>query len=570
MGIVEMFTETDVLVVGGGLAGTVAAIGAAEKGAAVVVMDKGKIERSGDIGGGVDHFLAYLETGAEWDTKEAFLKYAAKTARGAVELEVVEKIYCAELMNSIALMARIGNPLTQPDGSYSRMQSGGQPGPWWINFDGSRLKPRLAKEVRKLGCHVLDRVMATGLLTCNNGVAGAVGFNIRTGEFHIVRAKATIICTGNTNRLFESPRINPFDTWRCPFDTGDGQVMAYEAGAALTNMEYIRVSIMPKGFSAAGFNALTGMGGRLLNSLGEYYMEERHSHGSKAPRYDTIYYTLQELKAGRGPIYIDCRHLDEDVLEQLVITLGYDKNTLPDYIEQRGENLKRKPIEIMFSEGTQNGPCEVAGGGVLVDANCASTVNGLFACGDASSANSNVHGAVTGGYRAGKSAARFAGRVGMGDIDKDQVHALRENTFAALDRKDGISYTDYEDMIRKINSDGAGMERTGNGLVNALEKLKRVRAYYSLVKARDLHELMRANESYSLLRVSELMVAAAIYRQESRFGPYHYRIDYPEQNDQNWFGQVIIERNGEQAKLSFRPVSYGAFLERGESDASGI
>ncbi len=561
----DIYTETDVLVIGGGLAGTVAAIGAAEKGVTVVVMDKGKIERSGDVGGGVDHFLAYLETGAEWDTKEAFLKYAAKAARGAVDLKVVEKMYCEELKNSIELMARVGNPLTQPDGSYSRMHSGGHPGPWWINFDGSRLKPRLAQKVRKLGCRVLDRVMATGLLTDNNGVVGAVGFNIRTGEFHAVKAKATIICTGNTNRLFESPRINPFDTWRCPFDTGDGQIMAYESGAALTNMEYVRVSIMPKGFSAAGFNALTGMGGRLMNSLGEYFMEKRHPQGSKAPRYDTINYILQELKAGRGPIYIDCRHLDEDVLEQLVTTLGYDKNTFPDYIEQRGENLKLKPIEIMLSEGTQNGPCDVAGGGILVDENCASTVKGLFACGDSSSANSNVHGAVTGGYRAGKSAALFTSQCSEIHINQDQVHDMRERTYSALNRKDGISYTDYENMIRKINSDSASMERTENGLETALGKLKRAKGYYDWVKVQDLHELMRANESYSLLRVSELMVMAAMYRKESRFGPYHNRIDYPEQNDKDWFGLVCVEKNGEDPKLSFRPISNEAVLGRSES-----
>jgi len=397
--------------------------------------------------------------------------------------------------------------------------------------------------------------MATGLLTQDGSVVGAVGFNIRTGEFHVVKAKATIICTGNTNRLFESPRINPFDTWRCPFDTGDGQSMAYEAGAALTNMEYVRVSLMPKGFSAAGFHALTGMGGRLLNSLGEYYMEKLHPHGNKAPRYDTIYYTLLELKAGRGPLYIDCRHLEADVLEQLVTTLGYDKNTFPDYIAQRGENLKLKPIEIMLSEGTQNGPNEVAGGGILVDENCASTVSGLFACGDSSSANSNVHGAVTGGYRAGKAAAKVAALGADSCLNAGQIALLKKKTFAALDRSAGISYTDYENMIRKINSDSAGMERTENGLASALAKLNRAAGYYDSIKVQDLHELMRANESYSLLRVSELMVRAAMYRKESRFAPYHYRIDYPQQNDRDWFGQVIVEKDGDETKLSFRPAS---------------
>lgn len=81
--------KTDVLIIGGGLAGTNAAMGAAEAGASVVVMDKGKIERSGDIGGGVDHFMAYLSTGPEWDTRDAFLGYVEKVGRGTKDRKSV-------------------------------------------------------------------------------------------------------------------------------------------------------------------------------------------------------------------------------------------------------------------------------------------------------------------------------------------------------------------------------------------------------------------------------------------------------------------------------------------------
>lgn len=86
--------KTDVLVVGGGLAGTNAAIGAAEAGASVVVMDKGKIERSGDIGGGVDHFMAYLESGPKWDTRDAFLQYVEKVGRSEVQRRCVSLQHC--------------------------------------------------------------------------------------------------------------------------------------------------------------------------------------------------------------------------------------------------------------------------------------------------------------------------------------------------------------------------------------------------------------------------------------------------------------------------------------------
>ena len=100
--------QTDVLIVGGGLAGTNAAMGAAENGASVVVADKGNINRSGDIGGGVDHFLAYLNEGREWDTQDAFLGYVENIGRGTGHLSIIESVYCAELPDAIEIL---GKPL---------------------------------------------------------------------------------------------------------------------------------------------------------------------------------------------------------------------------------------------------------------------------------------------------------------------------------------------------------------------------------------------------------------------------------------------------------------------------
>ena len=172
---------TDVLIVGGGLAGNNAAIGAAEKGASVLIADKSSIERCGAIAGGVDHFMAYLGTG-EWDTREAYLEWAGRIARGAVNISVQNAVFCRELDAAIERMDRIGCTLKQADGQYFRTSSFGLPGPYMINFNGKHLKPLLAKEARRLGCKVIEKCSICGLLTNDGQVIGAVGFNIRNGR----------------------------------------------------------------------------------------------------------------------------------------------------------------------------------------------------------------------------------------------------------------------------------------------------------------------------------------------------------------------------------------------------
>ena len=111
-------------------------------------------------------------------------------------------------------------PLTRPDGTFYRTRSFGQPGPYFINFNGKRLKPALAREVRRLGCRVLDKTMALDLILRDGAVAGAAGFNVRNAELYLVKASAVVVCTGDSSRLFQSPRVNPFNSWASPFNTG--------------------------------------------------------------------------------------------------------------------------------------------------------------------------------------------------------------------------------------------------------------------------------------------------------------------------------------------------------------
>ncbi len=302
--------------------------------------------------------MAYLGTGP-WDTREAYLEWVGRIARGAVNLSVQNAVFCRELDAAIERMDRLGCTLKQPNGEYYRTTSFGLPGPYMINFNGKNLKPALSREARRLGCKTLEKTAVSGLLTNDGQAVGAVAFNIRTGKFYVLKAKAVILATGNTNRIFENPTGLPFNTWQCPANTGAAQTMAFEAGAKLANMEIVRITVVPRGFSAAGLNALTGMGGKIVNAAGEDFMKRYHPLGTKGPRFKIVEGVMKEVAEGRGPVYVDCRHLSESEMTHLMATLGYDKDTLPDFIEQKGVDLKKEMLEIMASEGMQGGPSGV-------------------------------------------------------------------------------------------------------------------------------------------------------------------------------------------------------------------
>ena len=548
--------ETDVLIIGGGLAGSNAAIGAAESGARVLIADKSSIERCGDTAGGVDHFMAYLGTGEPWDTREAYLEYAGRIARGAVNLEVQNSVFCKELNAAIERMDRIGCTLKQQDGTFYRTASLGQPGPYFINFNGKQLKPALAAEARRLGSRFLEKCAIAGLLTDDRGVAGAVGFHIRTGAFYILKAKATILATGNTNRIFDNPTGLPFNTWLCPANTGAAQCMAFEAGATLANMEFVRITVVPRGFSAAGLNALTGMGGKIVNASGEDFMPRYHPAGARAPRSKLVEGVMREIQGGRGPVYVDCRHLSPSELAHLKKTLGYDKDTLPDFIEQKGIDLAKDLLELMPSEGMQGGPSEVCSSGIMINEKASSSVPGLFAAGDCADQMHCVHICTTGGYLAGKTAAAYAlGLNGLPAVNAAQVKEFKAKTFSPLTAAGALSYRKLEDAMRKMLWQNAGAARNERSLRVALEKLEQMETHYKNVGVANTHELMRVLETGQILQVAKMMCTASLARKETRFGVYHNRVDYPETRAE-FEGQIVLQKVKGDMRTSFKKLDY--------------
>lgn len=550
---------TDILIIGGGAAGLNAALTARESGRDVIIMEKAVIERSGHFAGGIDHFAAYLESGPMWDTRDAYLEFTARSARGATDISVVDKVYCDELQSALQRFENIGCTLRRSNGDYFRTQSYGQPGPWWINFNGKRLKPILGKAVRKAGCTVLDRVVVRDLLTNEGRVCGAAGFHIRNGTFYVVRAKAVLIATGGTNRLYRNPTGLSFNTWMCPANTGDGEAMAVRAGANLANVEYLRMTIVPRGFNAAGLNALVGMGGKLINGQGEEFMTRYDPQGMKGPRFKLVQGVLGEMKASRGPVYIDCRHLNHESMRHLINTLSYDKDTFPEFFEQKGIDLSKDLMEVCVSEGMQGGPNEVCGSGIKINSDCATNIPGLFAAGNSADQCRSLHMAVTSGIHAGKSlvnSCRQSKNKNLPDIEQ-QIQEIRQQLYEPIKSSRTVSWQEYEDVLQRILTEGMGPVRSEWGMKKAWEKLDQLEKWQDKVNAETYHDLCRFQEVTNMITVARCMITAALSRKESRFGVCHNRMDFPETNDIEWLGQIVVYK-GDTGDLqsSFYPIHY--------------
>lgn len=222
--------ETDVLVVGGGVSGSLAVIGAAEAGARVLVCDKGgRLERAGSVAGGVDHFFAVLEEGPEWDTPEYLMRYVPSIAEGVTDIDVAE-VLVRGLKDMVRRLEKMGVDFHDPEApahtAYHRHRVFGLPGEYTINFDGGNFKHIIGRGARRTGASVLERTMVTDLIMRDGNSVGALAFNFRTGTPYLILSRAIILATGDINRLSRNASGHPFDSWHLPYNTGDGQVMA--------------------------------------------------------------------------------------------------------------------------------------------------------------------------------------------------------------------------------------------------------------------------------------------------------------------------------------------------------
>tara|TARA_B100000530_G_scaffold331534_2_gene276408 strand:- start:1163 stop:2893 length:1731 start_codon:yes stop_codon:yes gene_type:complete len=548
--------ETDVLVIGGGVAGCMAAIPALEAGLSVVVCEKGKVlDHCGSVGCGVDHYLTIMESGPEWDTPEFLIKHLPKLTDGIVDMAVASRVI-HEMPKVVRKIESFGVNFKDPRfNDYYRLRSFGLPGTYHINFDGTEFKKHIGKRVRKLKGSVLTRTMAVQILVEDGQAYGAIVFNFRTGEWTVVRAKAVVLAAGEVNRISLNASGMAFDSWHCPYNTGDSQAMAYKAGALLTNMEFVETTITPKGFSAQGLNALVSEGAYFINKSGERFMFKYDEKGENARRAVIADAVINEYLLDNGPIYADCRHLPEDILDHMEATLQIDRYTMPAFYEQKALNFREEPIEVSISElSIRRSGVYFRGSGLAVDTDGQTSIKGLFAAGDCASVSGGIAGAAVLGHVAGEGVASFIPKINgsLPQIDMKTADVIRETAMKHMEVEEerSISWKSYEDEVRRTVNDYIGVRRNESGLRHALQTLHALAKREPDLKADDLHGLMRVHESSSIRLNAELMATAALARDESRTGSSHYRLDHPESDETNWKKFVIVQKGSKGAETS--------------------
>ncbi len=515
--------ETDVLVIGSGASGCGAALGARDQGQDVVIIDKGKLESSGCIGGGNDHYMAVLdEPGEPFDTADDLVKFYAKPLNGWTRNMLVNGWY-NHMRHFLDILGAAGVDFgRKSDGAYVRTQGFGQPGRWWVHIsNGMTIKRVMARLVRESGVNVLDRIMAMRILTDHGKACGCLGWDVRTGEYVIIRAKTVVSAQG---RSATRGADNAFNVWMYPYNTSAGVVLGYQAGAAVTELDtYQRATMLPKGFGCPGMNGINSSGAHEINALGERFMGKYDPMMENGVRNNQIQGTFQEQMEGSGPpFYMDMRHVDPDVVRELqYVLMPGDKATFGDWADCTGTDFQHKLLEVEIGE-------LIFGGAIAVNDAFESSVPNLFS----GSVFLYCSGAMCGGYEAGRQAAmRASGMTEAGQVDEDMARDVKNEVFAPMAEPvgDPVSYAELEQATRNVMDYYMGFRRSMAGMERALEKIRFLSGQAGRLHATTLRELMRCHESRDILAVCELAIQATMERKESGRCVYRVR-EFPELN----------------------------------------
>ena len=532
--------DTDILIIGGGAAGCMAAIEAKKLDQSIkcIVMEKAHIERSGCLAMGLNAINAYLNTG---QTPETYVEYVKDEFFGVIREDLVHSI-AKGLNESAKQVEALGLPI-EKDQNGNYVSSGKRS----IRIYGERLKPILAAAVYRADVKVLNRVVATNFIFDGERVRGVYGFGNRDGKFYVIHAKAVIVTTGGATRLYKPIKTSDArnTTWYCPWNVGTGYAMGIRIGAEMTSFENRFIPLRVKGVNAPTGTIGQGSDIKQRNAHGEEYLEERYKHlgGKRCLSLHRLLATLQEEREGRGPCYFDTKDLsieEEKKLKEVYLNMN------PAIVllwANDGYNPRKRPVEIGGMEPVViGGHCQA---GYWIDGERRTTISGLFAAGDVAGGapKKYVSGAWVEGKIAAKAAVEEVKGIELLHINGEGINKEKERILSCMNGREGMSPEELERNLQEIMDEYAGgatshYELTESKLIIARKKLKKLNGKLQLLSAGDKHELVSCLELIDRFDVAKVLIEHLIYRKETRWPVFQTRTDYPEKDDTNWRGFV--------------------------------
>lgn len=545
--------ETDVLVIGGGCAGCWAAIRANQMGARVVLADKAVVSRSGSAIY-CHNFMAPLEEGM----LDAWLEEIIKHSDYLGEPRFVE-ILLTEQGDRVRELIEWGMPFEKDEKGELLLTHGrGHAVSKVVLFDGRPLMELLRKEVLARKIKLMERVMLTELLTSDGQhpttgrVTGAVGLHARTGQPVVVKAKAVVVTTGMTSGKLHFSYADNL--------TGDGQAMAYRAGADMGGMEFTfcpKFAAHKSGKPICNLIQFQTLDAHIVNSKGERFMKRYVP--DRMERRSGIGLLIQgitkEVLEGRGPVYWDMTHFSTERMEQVKRIIPTTIAALNGAgIDPAKQKVECRAFVIHFGS--------FASGGVRIDTQGASSVPGLFAAGVAAQFSGAVE-LLSGimlsfanvfGYRAGEAAARFAREQAESKIDNSQLKEVKSVVMAPLTRKGKFTPRDiYHQLLTHMIKPEIGVAKTEESIGQMLTHIElAAEERLPQLSVSDVHSLVQANEARNFVHFLEPVFVAARERKESRLT--HYRLDHPYRDDIDWLKWVVVNKGPAGPAVSHEPL----------------
>ncbi|WP_037883152.1 MULTISPECIES: fumarate reductase/succinate dehydrogenase flavoprotein subunit [unclassified Streptomyces] len=542
----------DVLVIGGGTAGTMAALTAAERGARVLLLEKAHVRHSGALAMGMDGVNNAVVPGrAEPDD------YVAEITRandGIVDQSTVRQT----ATRGFAMVQRLesyGVKFEKDEHGEYAVRQVHRSGSYVLPMpEGKDVKKVLYRQLRRREMRerirIENRVMPVRVLTSpeDGRAIGAAAFNTRTGAFVTVRAGAVILATGPCGRLGLPASGYLYGTYENPTNAGDGYAMAYHAGAALTGIECFQINPLIKDYNGPACAYVANpFGGYQVNRHGDRFVDSDYWSGQMMAEF------AAELASDRGPVYLKLSHLPEESVASLEAVLHTtERPTRGTFHAGRGHDYRTHDIEMHISEiGLCGGH---SASGVRVDDHARTTVPRLYAAGDLASVPHNyMIGAFVFGDLAGGDAARYTAYEGA--LPADQLAAAHELIYRPLRHPEGPPQPQVEYKLRRFVNDYVAPPKTGAKLSLAVAAFDRMTGEIAEMGAMTAHELMRCAEVSFIRDCAEMAARSSLARTESRWGLYHERLDHPERDDTGWLHHLDLRKSASGAmEFTARPV----------------